>query len=397
MERVPRDGDPPFANWSRRDFLSRAAKAGMMLAGASSLSFRPPASDPGEKSRQLIIRSQRPEDFETPVELFDSWLTPNDRFYVRSHLYTPEISLNTWSLRVDGLVEHPVTLQFDDLSRFARVSEVVTIECAGNGRAFQDPPVPGVQWQKGAIGTARWGGIRLRDVLLRAGLKPHAKYVAFNGADEPIGSVPDFVRCIPLQKALHPATMLASQMNGAPLPLSNGFPLRLITPGWEGAACAKWLVRLEVRDTEPDGHFMKNAYRMPPRPVAPGTSVDPKDMQPVTTLNVKSMITSPLENATVKPGIVTVRGFAWAGEAQVVGVDVSTDQGQTWRPAILGRNFARFAWREWSYAWRPKEPGTAVILSRARDNRGRVQPVVPFWNPSGYLYNVIDSVRVNVE
>lgn len=406
MKRVIDSGIALSEKWSRRQFLSNAGKTGLIFAGSAALPFqrggftlsrsRTAGAPPVVDKSNLIVHSVRPEDRETPVELFDSWITPVDRFYVRCHLYTPEVDLDVWELKLFGLVERPVTLKFDDLSKFEQVSEVVTIECAGNGRAFQDPRVAGVQWQKGAIGTAKWTGIRLRDLLMKAGLKPSVRHVAFDGADEPIGSVPDFVRSIPIEKALHPATLLATKMNGNVIPIQHGFPLRLIVPGWEGAASVKWVNRIEARDTEADGHFMKNAYRIQDAYVAPGSAVDPKEMRVIASLNVKSMITAPSDNTTVKAGSVEIRGFAWAGEARVAAVDISTDLGRTWRPATFGKNFARYAWREWTYRWRPRESGAYVVLSRARDNRGRVQPVIPFWNPSGYLWNVIDRIRLNV-
>lgn len=410
MKRSPQEESTGFAPWSRRRFLSHAGTAGLLFASSSVIPFSRlsqqglflPDVRAGQEpltadKSKLIVHSVRPPDMETPVELFDSWITPADRFYVRCHLSSPIVELNSWELKLTGLIDRPATLKFDDLSKFAQVSEVVTIECAGNGRAFQDPPVPGVQWQKGSIGTARWTGFRLRDLLMHAGLKPSAKHVAFDGEDIPIGTVPDFVRSIPIEKALHPATLLATKMNGELIPTQHGFPLRLITPGWEGASSVKWVTSIEVRDQEADGHFMKNAYRIPTKHIAPGSLVDPKDMRVIGSLDVKSMITSPAGDSTVKSVRVPVRGFAWAGEASVVRVDVSTDLGRTWQPATLGKDFARYAWREWTYLWSPREAGSYSILSRARDDRGRVQPMIPFWNPSGYLWNVIDRIQVSVE
>jgi DMSO/TMAO reductase YedYZ molybdopterin-dependent catalytic subunit len=349
----------------------------------------------GGKPR-LIVRSARPIDLETPVGLLDSWLTPNDLFYVRSHVYAPEIRLPDWRLEVKGAVERPLELRLDDLKRMPRASVVVTLECAGNGRAFFDPPVAGIQWQKGAVGTARWTGVRLADVLKRAGPKPEGRHVWLDGADRGIGTMPDYIRNLPVAKALDPDTLLAYEMNGEPLPPLHGFPLRAVVPGWEGAYAVKWLERIEVADREHEGFFVQTAYRYPTRRIAPGAPVDPKDMAPLTGLAVKSVLTAPAEGAVVPGSGVRIAGFAWAGEAEVERVDVSTDGGATWQPTRLGADRARYAWRRFELDWRPPEPGSYVILSRAADARGRVQPITPQWNPSGYLWNAVDRVRVDV-
>ena len=382
---------------SRRSVLAMPARllgaaAAAPLAVAAARAFGQSGSD----SASHIVRSGRPQDLETPVALLDSWITPNDRFFVRSHLYTPTIDATAWRLAVDGEVERPLDLTLDELRRIPQESRVVTLECAGNGRAFYDPPVAGVQWQKGAVGTARWTGVRLADILNRARLKPSARFVVLNGADEPIAAIPDFVRQIPLEKALDPDTLLAYEMNGLPLPVANGFPLRAIVPGWEGAYAVKWLTRIEVLDRDGDSFWIKTAYRYPKKRIAPGAAVAPEDMAPVAGLFVKSMIASPLAGASLAPGPVAVKGFAWAGEAEITAVDVSIDGGSTWSTARLGTDRARYAWRQFEYEWRATEPGSYLLMSRATDDRGRVQPIVAQWNPSGYLWNAIDQVRVEV-
>jgi DMSO/TMAO reductase YedYZ molybdopterin-dependent catalytic subunit len=347
-------------------------------------------------TERRLVRSVRPQDLETPVALLNSWITPNDAFYVRSHLDTPSVDLGSWSLTVDGDVERPLTLKMADLRRMPSVSTPVTLECAGNGRAFFDPPVAGAQWQKGAVGNAHWTGVHLADVLKRAGLKTSGRYVWLDGVDRPMGAVPDVVRQLPLGKAMHADTILAYEMNGEPLPVANGFPLRAIVPGWEAAYSVKWLTHVQVSDREHEGFFVQTAYRYPRMPVAPGATVEPRDMAPLTGLTVKSLITSPLEGATMSPGTIKVAGFAWAGEATIVRVDVSTDNGSTWSPATLGNDRAPYAWRQFQFSWRVKTPGSYLILTRAADDRGRVQPLVAQWNPGGYLFNAVDRVRVNV-
>ena len=379
--------------------ITRRAFVGSVIGGTLGFLSAPGygSSQAAGKSDKLIVRSVRPEDLETPVALLDSWITPNDLFYVRSHLYAPDITLRDWSLKVDGEVEQQLTLGLDDIKRMPRASLVVTLECAGNGRAFFDPPVAGVQWEKGAVGTARWTGVRLRDVLSRARLKRGAKFVLLDGADEPIGNVPDFVRNIPIRKALHPDTLLAYEMNGEPIPPKHGFPLRAIVPGWEGAYAVKWLKHVSVIDREHEGFFVKTAYRFPSKQPAPGAAVDPKDMVPLTGLAIKSIITSPADGARVRPGPVVIRGFAWAGELDVARVDVSTDNGATWQAAVLGSQRASYAWREFVFRWSARRPGSYAVLSRAIDSQGRSQPLVARWNPSGYLWNVVDRVRIDVD
>lgn len=353
----------------------------------------------GGIKEKLIIRSDTPADFETPAALLDTaWLTPNDLHYVRSHLPTPRIDANTWKLRIDGEVERALSLTMDDLRRFAQSSQTVTLECSGNGRVFHDPPVPGLQWEKGAVGTARWTGVRLSDVLRQAGVKPTGRHLVNDGADAAFASVPDFVRSIPIDKATHPDTILAYQMNGEPIPIHHGFPLRLIVPGWEAAASTKWLTHIVVAENEFDGNFMRNAYRIPNRPVAPGAAVDPADMIAYTELDVKSIFTSPLDGAAGRIGnSIELRGFAWAGEADVSRVDLSMDLGRTWQAARLDPDRAKYAWRRFRFDWTPPSRGSYLAMSRATDTRGRTQPVTPAWNPSGYLWNVIDKVRIDVQ
>jgi DMSO/TMAO reductase YedYZ molybdopterin-dependent catalytic subunit len=348
---------------------------------------------------RLIVRSVRPEDLETPVGLLNTWITPNDLFYVRHHSYPAlidEQGAKDWKITVDGEVERPLILTLDELKKMPPATVTVTLECAGNGRAFFDPPVAGIQWEKGAVGTARWTGVRLVDLLKKAGLKPSGKYVLLEGADKPVGKMPDFVRNVPLDKALHIDTILAYQMNGEPLPQLHGFPLRAVVPGWEGAYAVKWLNHIRVIDQEHDGFFVKTAYRFPNKKIAPGASVDPKDMIPLTGLIVKSLINSPRDGAKLAPGNIRVGGFAWAGESSITGVDLSIDNGSTWVSARLGKEREPYAWQSFEHQFEITKPGSYLIMSRATDDQGRVQPVAPNWNPSGYLWNVIERVRIDV-
>jgi DMSO/TMAO reductase YedYZ molybdopterin-dependent catalytic subunit len=382
---------------SRRSFLSTVCYGAAASGIYGVLPWRDLVAQHEVAKDRLIVRSGRPQDLETPAHLLDSWITPNDRFYVRSHFYTPTIDAAAFSLLIDGEVEKSLTMTLADLRRAPSTTVVATLECAGNGRAFFDPPVAGVQWQKGAVGTARWTGVRLRDLLRTAGLKPAARHLWLDGADRGVGRAPDFVRNLPIDKALDPDTLLAYEMNGEVLPEPHGFPLRAIVPGWEGAYSVKWLTHLRVSDREHDGAFVQGGYRYPRRPVAPGAIVSAAEMEPLKGMIVKSVMASPAAVASMAAGAIRVAGFAWAGEDEIAGVDVSTDGGRTWQPARLGADRARWAWRQFEHAWRPATPGSYVVMSRARDARGRMQPIVPDWNPSGYLWNAIDRVRVDVQ
>jgi len=261
---------------SRRNFLASIPGAALAAAGASRLLAW--AGD--DRQAQLkgedgqILRSLRFLDLETPVEYFNTWLTPVPRFFVRNHMHEPAtLDPQEWKLAIGGEVEHPYALDLADLSKLETHTVVNTLECAGNGRALYQPTVPGVQWQKGAVGTARFSGPRLRALLERAGVKPTGKHVMFRGLDEVPGKVPPFVRSIPIEKALDAETLVATHMNGAPLTAHHGFPARALVPGWVGAASCKWLTEIKVLDAEFEGNFMNPGYRMPNEAVKPGESV----------------------------------------------------------------------------------------------------------------------------
>jgi sulfite oxidase len=382
-----------MAHLSRRAFLSSSLIAGAAAFIPVDLGAQAPRVPGKEK---LAVNSYRFLDLEAPKSELRTWITPNDLFFVRNHVSEPfAIDAVAYRLKIVGEVEHPLELSLADLRRMDAASVVNTLECSGNGRANYEPHVPGVQWRGGAVGTARFRGPRMRDLLNRAGLKSTAKHVSFRGLEEPPGKVPQFIRSIPIEKANDPDTLVALEMNGVALPKHNGFPARSLVPGWVGAASCKWLSEIRVLPAEFDGFYMNTGYRMPTRQLAPGESVDPKDTAPLTSLRVKSMITSHTDGAKVRAGAVRISGAAWAGETDIEKVDVSVDGGNSWQPAQLGADHARFAWRLWSFAWTPK-PGSFVVMSRATDSQGRVQPDAPSWNPGGYLWNGIDKVRVNV-
>ncbi len=367
----------------RKLFLAAAAATLPRLNNAADLS-------------RMTVRSSSPEDLEMPLDGFKDWITPVDRFFVRCHALTPpRAELAEWKLKLDGVVNQPLTLTMDDLKKLPRVEFASVLECAGNGRSFYQPRMAGTQWAFGSVGNARWAGVRFRDVLAKIGLKDSAQHILMDGADTPMGKMPDFQRTIPVKKALDPDTLLAFEMNGQPLTVEHGFPLRLIAPGWAGDSWVKWLQHIEVLDHEFDGFWMKTAYRHPSHPVAPGAVVDPSEMIPVTDLNVKSVIATPDIGGWTKPGRVRISGTAWSNGSPVTRVDVSIDGGTTWKPAKLGKEQSRYAWRLWDLDWKAAE-GKHMLLARATNAAGQTQPLNEEWNPSGYLWNVAQPMEINV-
>jgi DMSO/TMAO reductase YedYZ molybdopterin-dependent catalytic subunit len=385
---------------SRREFLRNLSLGLVTSAIAPSLGWSASEATaqtvPGKEG--MILRSYRFLDLEMPMEFLNSWITPVPHFFVRNHMFEPTtFDAGEWRLTIGGEVEKPITLSLAELQKIPPHSVTNTLECAGNGRGFQNPHVPGIQWQRGAVGTAGFSGPRLRDVLERTGVKPSGKHVMFSGLDEVPGKVPHFIRSIPIEKAMDDDTLVALQMNGAQLTKHHGFPARALVPGWIGAASCKWLTEIKVLDREFAGNFMNPGYRFPDKPVEPGGTVNPEATHPVTALPVKSVIATPPSEAKLRARQIMVHGAAWAGGNEIAKVEVSTDSGTTWHPATLGTDRARYAWRLWSYVWKPTKAGEYVIMSRATDSQGRVQPEKAAWNPSGYLYNAIDQVKVHVE
>lgn len=385
---------------SRREFLKTASVAAFAAGAAHPLlSWAADASSisvPGKDG--MIVRSYRFLDLEMPVEFMTDWITPVNHFFVRNHMFEPaKLDAKEWKLTIGGEVEKPVTLTLADLEKIPSRSVINTMECAGNGRALHNPKVPGIQWGKGAVGNAKFSGASLKSVLEKAGVKDTGKHVAFRGLDQVPGKVPPFFRSIPIEKALDPDTLIATHMNGAPLTKNHGFPARAVTPGWAGTASCKWLTEITVLDKPAEGNFMAPGYRLPNTPVKPGEAVKPEDTHSVTGLTVKSTIAAPSDGAKLKPGAQVIKGVAWAGEADITKVEISTDGGSSWNAAQLGKDQAKYAWRLWSYSWKPAKSGDYVILSRATDSQGRVQPDAAVWNPSGYLYNAYDQVKVYVQ
>jgi DMSO/TMAO reductase YedYZ molybdopterin-dependent catalytic subunit len=385
---------------SRRDFLKTAVVAAVVTAPRIKLSAwaADDVATPIASTEGMIVRSARFLDLEMPREYATTFLTPVSHFFVRNHMHEPStLEAAEWKLSIGGEVERPLTLSLADLAKLEPHRVTNALECAGNGRAFVEPHVPGIQWQKGAVGNARFEGPRLADLLKRAGVKATGKHVMFRGLDEVPGKVPAFIRSIPIEKALDPDTLVAVHMNGLPLTKHHGFPARALAPGWIGAASCKWLTEIKVLDQPFAGNFMNPGYRLPNETIRPGDALTPQNSHAVTALTVKSLIASPNDGEKLKSGAVRVQGVAWAGEADITSVAISVDGGTSWKPAHLGKEQLKYAWRLWTFQFHAPKPGSYTILSRATDSRGRVQPASVSWNPGGYLNNSIDQVTVHVQ
>jgi sulfite oxidase len=368
----------------------RVTRRRLFLTGAAVLL---PRTGIGAKSPGLITLSPGPKDLEMPVEDFVDEITPVEHFFVRCHTMIPQVKLPEWKLEIAGLVGQPLSLTLGDLEKFPRAEMVSVLECAGNGRSFFQPTVAGAQWRFGSVGNARWTGVRLKDVLEKSGVKPAATQLLLDGADVPLAKMPKFQRTLEVAKAMHPDTLLVWEMNGKPLTADHGFPLRVIAPGWAGDSWVKWLTRIELIDHDFDGFWMKTAYRHPANHVAPGTAVDPKDMIPVTDLNVKSVIAHPGDWAA--PGLVAVQGVAWSNASPATKVEVSEDGGKTWSSANFTGKSTKYGFRKWTFAWKAAE-GQYTLMSRATNEAGRSQPLEPEWNPNGYLYNAAQPISVTI-
>jgi DMSO/TMAO reductase YedYZ molybdopterin-dependent catalytic subunit len=347
----------------------------------------------------LILRNRQPLDLETPVTALDRWLTPNDQFFVRSHLGIPAVGPTPWVVEVAGQVDRPLNLSLDALKGFAPAAVTAVLQCAGNGRGNFLPRVPGLPWDRGAVGQAEWTGARLSDVLARAGLKTGSAHVQVLGADGPPSpKTPIYLRSIPLEKALHPDTLLATTMNGEPIPVFHGGPVRLIVPGWTGNHWMKWVRTLTVSAEEAPGTYQQSGYRMPRTPAPPDAVLKASDLVPLTYMNVKSLITWPAEGARLTGPRQEVRGVAWTGEGHVTKVEVAVgvEREPTWRPATLLGAPRPWSWRQWRFTWDAPAPGRTLLRARATDSLGETQPEVTPWNRSGYLWNGIDRVTIEV-
>jgi DMSO/TMAO reductase YedYZ molybdopterin-dependent catalytic subunit len=347
----------------------------------------------------LIKLSSRPPNYEAPLDYFTTPITPNDRFYVRYHLADiPDIDIRTYKIAVGGDgANDKAEIAFGDLKKLPAHEVVAVNQCSGNRRGLSTPHVPGVQWGYGAMGCARWKGARLRDILDKVGVKTDAIEVAFHGADGPAyEKTPVFIKSLPRAKAIDDSTLVAYEMNGEPLPRFNGYPARLIVPGWTGTYWMKHLVNIEVRTKPQGGFWMNPAYRLPlgqfPA-LARFPSQETATNTPITEMVVNSLITSHTDGARVKSGEITVRGLAWDGGSGIRSVAVSSDGAETWSAAVLGADLGRYAFRPWSFTLLAK-PGKTTVMVSATNNAGQTQTATLLFNPAGYHNNVIQSVTL---
>jgi len=410
---------------TRRNLLLEAAGAGAMLPGlglavprprpaapATALNLSPMLPEgtrsqavldalPGKKP--LIKLSYRPPNYETPIEYFRTAITPNDAFFVRYHLSNiPQVDAKTWKVAVGGDgANDQAELTLDDLKRMPTAEVVAVNQCSGNRRGLFQPHVAGVEWGYGAMGCARWKGVRLKDLLDKVGLKKEAIEIVFDGADSGVtDKTPDFIKSIPVWKAVEDTTLIAYQMNGEPLPHFNGFPARLIVPGWTGTYWMKHVTSIRAATKPESGFWMNAAYRIPLGKfplVARFTSQDTAANTPITEMVVNSLITSPLDGTNVKVGArVTVGGIAWDAGYGINAVEVSTNGGKTWAAATLGQDLGRFAFRTFSYSFSPKARGKQTVMARASNKIGQGQTTELIQNPAGYHHNVVHGVALDV-
>jgi len=405
--------DPP-APAARRVFLRQAGMAltalgGMPLLGDAATLTQP--FDNGEREliaypqkRPLLRITTRPPHLETPFAVFNEGaITPNDAFFVRYHLANIPLAVDlaTYRLAVRGKVATELSLSMADLRTMASPVDVVAVnQCSGNSRGFSQPRVFGSQLGNGSMGNARWSGIPLKTVLKKAGVAAGAKQVTFNGLDTPVlPSTPDFIKALDLDVALHPDVLLAWGMNGKDIPLLNGYPLKLIVPGYFGTYWVKHLSEITVIDEPFAGHdawFMTTGYRVPDNEcncVAPGTV--PAKTTPISKLKVRSFVTSVTRNSTLKVGHRTIiRGIAFDSGSGIKKVELSSDRGHQWQEAALAKSLGPYSFREWSMPLVPTAPGPFELRVRATAVSGETQPTEAGWNPAGYARNAIESLNL---
>lgn len=397
----------------RRTFV-RGIAGGMAIAGGQLLLPRslraaglPSGAIESEElyalpgKQPLIKRAFRPPNFETPVSYFSDVITPNDRFFVRWHLASiPEVDPREWRLSIGGdAASAPFELTLEQLQRdFEQVEVVAVCQCSGNRRGFSDPHVPGVQWGYGAMGNARWKGVRLKDLLTKAGIGGGAVEVALDGADRgALDATPDFVKSIPAWKAMDENSLVAWEMNGEPLPHWNGGPARIVVPGWTATYWMKQVVAIRALAQPLSNFWMAKAYRIPTGKfptVDRFTSQDTAENTPITEIVVNTLVTSPAAGQQVRAGTpLVVKGLAWDAGYGIRSVDVSTDDGQSWRRAELGADPGRFSFRQWQYVFQPSR-GRHTISARASNGVGETQVQQLIFNPAGYNNNVMQRIGI---
>lgn len=386
----PRERRPDLVD--RRGFLRGVGGAAFIFAW-NGISLR---ADEKVKKPALITRGIEPVNLEFPFSTLDSFITPNDLFYVRNHFAQPRMDAKTWRLKVIGAVERPLELTYKQLQALPARKITVTLECAGNGRSFLQPKVKGVPWGLGAVSTAEWTGVTLATVLERAGVVRSAVDVILEGADrgqptndmKPPGDL-SFSRSLPLEKAVSSEVLLAYQMNGATLPEAHGFPLRAVVAGWYGMASVKWLTRIVVTDRSFLGYDQSVDYAVWKR------HEGIPSLTPITRMEVKSSIARPASGETINAGVdYRVHGAAWAGESAVAKVEVSVDGGNTWEAAQLLDKPVPFSWRLWEFPWKGPAKGKHSLMARATDRQGQFQPMKRDLDRRNYMINHVLPIEV---
>jgi DMSO/TMAO reductase YedYZ molybdopterin-dependent catalytic subunit len=404
---------------SRRGFLKNSGLLAISTALGATIPFARympagliPAAFAAENSAidipgkdGLIVLNDRPLNAETPAHLLDDEITPNRYMFVRNNGIPPEnINPDTWQLEISGeSCLRPDNFTITDLKqRFETVTLQLQLECGGNGRSEFIPAASGNQWTTGAVGCPSFTGVRLRDVLNYCGVMDDALYIGYFGADTHVSgdsSLTPISRGVPISKALEFESLIAFKMNGEPIPLQNGYPLRMICAGWPGSVSGKWMNRIVVRNQVHDGARMAApSYSVPRIQVAPGSRVPNEDMRIIESMPIKSLVTFPESGIShdLRQRLI-VRGHAWAGDDQVSGVFISIDFGTTWLPTSVNPATNRLAWQNWDSWIQFREIGYYEIWIRAMDNKGRSQPMmVPGWNPRGYLNNACHRIAVQV-
>jgi sulfite dehydrogenase (cytochrome) subunit A len=349
----------------------------------------------------LILMTDRPPQLETPLHYFRQDLTPNEAFYVRWHLegIPTSVDLRTFRLQVGGHVEKTLSLSVDDLRRqFEAVSLVAVNQCSGNSRSFFEPRVSGGQWRNGAMGNARWTGVRLRDLLDRVGVKPGALEVSFGGLDRPPNSIAQrFMKALELDHARDGEVMVAYEMNGADLPMLNGFPLRLVVPGWYATYWVKSLSEINVLPEKFKGFWMDKAYRIPATKDGSESADHPAaETVPINHMTLRSLFVRPEPGEQLQARTpFELQGLAFDSGSGITKVEVSTDGGINWRVARLDPNLGKYSWRRWRFDWTPPASGRHRLSVRAFNRAGQNQ-TTSLWNRGGYLRNVIEQLEVEV-
>jgi DMSO/TMAO reductase YedYZ molybdopterin-dependent catalytic subunit len=371
----------------------------VLRAGASNPTQAQLVRFPGKTD--LILRTDRPPQLETPLRYFMTDLTPNEAFYVRWHLegIPTSVDLAAFQLQITGHVKNPLSLSMAELrSQFKSVSLIAVNQCSGNSRSFFEPRVPGGQWLNGAMGNARWTGVRLRDLLGRAGVMAGAADVSFAGLDRaPLAATPGFVKALAIDHALDGDVLIAYEMNGSELPMLNGFPLRLVVPGWYATYWVKSLHEITVLSEKFHGFWVDKAYRIP---TAPDAIEAPDHLatetEPINRLNLRSLFVSPEPGAQLsRQSAIEIQGLAFDGGSGIRRVEVSIDGGTDWQTAQLDPDAGKYSWRRWRLTWTPATAGKHRLSVRAFNQAGEQQPAGQ-WNRSGFMRNVIEELEVEV-